>query len=194
MLLVSAITMSSAGLVLSLWFAWWLSGHPLVLVTSIETENHIVVAWWALQSAGEAIVTGSLLFWVIWHPAQQQPSKMGVVRRFALRAVETNFISIVLQVINILIFAAEAQTGFWVSQHAVPRSSWSRKLTLFTLAVHSHCILSPPALHHLAPARASLPCERRGHFRVRGEPVATADPAARVEPEPGHQQGRNPRA
>lgn len=38
-LLISAVTLSASGLVLSMWFAWWMSSREIIY--EIETENHV---------------------------------------------------------------------------------------------------------------------------------------------------------
>lgn len=112
-----ALALSVSALGVAIHYEIWYARQELV--AAVMDNTTAVWVWWSMQCLGEAMVTASLLWWVLWRPVVQrhhptQSSKLGLARLLALRAVETNFISIILQLAIILVFAMEKTTGFWV--------------------------------------------------------------------------------
>lgn len=112
------LSLSAAGGGLSLYLAGWYSQQATNL--SLTTRPNIIWAWFATDTASEAIATLSLLWLVVIQPRRARPAAAlgphlpahGILVRIVLRAVETNVLSLVFHILTMSLYGRSSSTSY----------------------------------------------------------------------------------
>ena len=121
---------------LSIWYAQQATN------LSLTTRPNLIWSWFALDTASEALATGALLWLLVLKPRREhgallknQPVLAGLV----LRAVETNFLSLVFHIVTMALFGTSSST---IYSYTVPAFCLTN---IYAINLFSQ-LLSRPAL------------------------------------------------